>query len=373
MKKSGVSRYNELIHNNEICVSCYQKQTRKTCTACRRFRKVIETSKGLLCKKCHQLGEVDCPCCGNKMPAGQGRRCLDCYWNSRLERETTINMYLFKSDRIKRSYKDFITWFVERSNNKNVVLEHLKFVLFFKTCDELWQQIPSYENLIQEFKPEGMRHYLTILRWLIDTEQIIIDLKVKDEVAEQERLLKLLGKFDTLPASIESYYKFLNEKLALKKTSLKSIRLALQPAVDIYIDMSINPQQLPLQTHLDAYLKQKRGQFNAIYGFVSHINRTYESNLNCKRIDPAILRKEKRRKLEAKLIMLNEILLPTEEDNITWILTSLEYFHNLKLSKKIFRSLSIIDKGDRLIIHYLDEKYKYNDKYVIPSLEKYMI
>jgi len=371
VKKTNVSRYNELNHNEEVCVSCYQKQTRKTCTACKRFRKVIETPKGGLCEKCHQFGEINCPCCGNKMPAGQGKRCLDCYWNSRLEHETKLNQYLFKSDEVKKAYKDFINWFLERSNSMHVVLTHLKFTLFFKTCDELWQKIPLYENLIQEFKPDGLRHYLTVLRWLIETEQIIVDLKVKAEVAEQERIYKLLNKFDIIPTSVQLYYEFLNQKLELGKTSLKSIRLALQPAVDIYIDMSINTQQLPSQEHLDDYLKQKRGQFNAIYGFISHINRTYKTNLECTEVDPAILRKEKRKKLETKLIILHEKLLPTEKDNMNWILTSLEYFHNLKVSKRLFSALSIIDNGDRLIVNCSKVIGNYNSKYVIPSLEKY--
>src|SRR5690606_4896309 len=99
--------------------------------------------------------------------------------------------------------------------------------------------------------------------------------------------------------------------------------------------------------------------------------RTYKTNLECTEVDPAILRKEKRKKLETKLIILHEKLLPTEKDNMNWILTRLEYFHNLKVSKRLFSSLSIIDNGDRLIVNCSKVIGNYNSKYVIPSLEKY--
>lgn len=361
--KIGVSRYNELPHDNEICVSCYQRETRATCSACRRFRKVIDTPTGVLCGKCHEFGEVDCPCCGGQMPAGQGKECEDCYWSHRLQREVAINLYLFKSDKIKKSYEAFIKWFINRTDNKNVVLEHLKFTTFFKTCDEVWHEIPSYSSLVQEFKPEGLRHHLTVLRWLIDTEQVTVNLDIKNEVAEKERILNLLNKLEVLPESIETYYEFLNEKLALKKTSLKSIRLALQPAIGIYVELSINRHQKPSQEQLDAYLRLKQGQLSAITGFVSHINRKYGTNIQCNPPDPEILRKDRRKILERDLIAINHLRNPTRKDYERWVVISLEYFHELKIIRKTLATLNIEKSQDKAIIKYNKQEY------VIPYLD----
>lgn len=362
--KVGVSRYTELSHDDAVCVSCYQRQTRSTCSACRRFRKVVETPEGQLCKKCHELGEIDCPCCSKKMPAGFGKRCWDCYWSERLQREVKTNLNLFKSNAIKTSYKAFISWFVDCADNQKVVLEHIKFTTFFKTCDMLWHKIPIYKNLVQEFKPEGLRHNLTVLRWLIDTEQVTVDLKIKDEIAEKERIVALLSKFEVLPESIESYYEFLNGKLLLKQTTLKSIRLALQPAVGVYIELSVNMQQQPSQAHLDTYLRQKHGQYNAIHGFVSHINRKYGSKLQCNKPDMEIIRKDKVIQLEKDLMTINQVSNPTKKDGEQWIIMSLEYFHSLKLSKKDLWTLAISQDKDRIVIEYQ------NQEYVIPFLEK---
>ena len=361
--KIGVSRYTELPHDNEVCVSCYQRETRATCSACRRFRKVIKTPTGVLCEKCHEFGEVDCPCCGGKMPAGQGNKCEDCYWSHRLQREVAINLYLFKSDKIKKSYEAFIKWFINRTDNKNVVLEHLKFTAFFKTCDELWHEIPSYNSLVQEFKPEGLRHHLTVLRWLINTEQVIVNLDIKNEVAEKERILNLLDKLEVLPESIQTYYKFLNEKLALKKTSLKSIRLALQPAIDIYIELSIDRRQQPSQGQLDAYLRLKRGQLSAITGFVSHINRRQGTNIQCNKPDSEVVRKDRRKILERDLIAINHIPNPTRKDYESWIIISLEYFHELKISRKTLATLTVDQNNDKAIVKYSRQEY------VIPCLD----
>ena len=317
----------------------------------------------MLCEKCHEFGEVDCPCCGGKMPAGQGNKCEDCYWSHRLQREVAINLYLFKSDKIKKSYEAFIKWFINRTDNKNVVLEHLKFTAFFKTCDELWHEIPSYNSLVQEFKPEGLRHHLTVLRWLINTEQVIVNLDIKNEVAEKERILNLLDKLEVLPESIQTYYKFLNEKLALKKTSLKSIRLALQPAIDIYIELSIDRRQQPSQGQLDAYLRLKRGQLSAITGFVSHINRRQGTNIQCNKPDSEVVRKDRRKILERDLIAINHIPNPTRKDYESWIIISLEYFHELKISRKTLATLTVDQNNDKAIVKYSRQEY------VIPCLD----
>ena len=361
--KIGVSRYAELPHDNEVCVSCYQRETRKTCSACRRFRKVIDTPTGVLCQKCHELGEITCPCCGENMPAGQGKECESCYWGHRLQREVAINLYLFKSDKIKISYEAFIKWFIERTDNKNVTLEHLKFTAFFKTCDDIWSEIPTYTSLVQDFKPEGLRHHLTVLRWLIDTEQVVVDLEIKHEIAEKERIANLLNKFEVLPEPIESYYAFLNEKLALKKTSLKSIRLALQPAVGIYVELGIDRWKKPSQEQLDTYLRLKQGQFSAITGFVSHINRKYGANIQCNKPDAEVIRKDRRRILERDLIAINHLTNPTEKDYEKWIIISLEYFHELKISRKALKILVIELNSDTFVVNYRKQKY------VIPYLD----
>ncbi|MGP5230472.1 hypothetical protein [Psychrobacter celer] len=297
------------------------------------------------------------------MPAGFGKRCWDCYWSGRLQREVEVNLYLFKSDKIKAAYKDFINWFIDRTCNQKVAMEHLKFTTFFETCDEVWHEIPSYNSLVQEFKPEGLRHHLTVLRWLIDTEQVIVNLDIKNEVAEKERILNLLNKLEVLPESIETYYEFLNEKLALKKTSLKSIRLALQPAIGIYVELSINRHQKPSQEQLDAYLRLKQGQLSAITGFVSHINRKYGTNIQCNPPDPEILRKDRRKILERDLIAINHIPHPTRKDYERWVVISLEYFHELKISRKTLATLNIEQNQDKAIVKHNKQEY------VIPCLD----
>ena len=297
------------------------------------------------------------------MPAGFGKRCWDCYWGERLQREVETNLHLFKSDNIKTAYQDFINWFVERSDNQNVVLEHLKFTTFFKTCDELWHKIPSYNSLVREFKPEGLRHYLTALRWLIETEQVVVDLKIKNEIAEKERIFNLFEKFEAVPESIGSYYEFLNEKLSRKKTSIKSIRLALQPAVGIYIELGINRLQQPSQEQLETYLRQKQGQLSAITGFISHLNRKYDTNIQCNKPDPEVIRRDRRKKLEKEIIAINLIPNPTSKDYEKWIAISLEYYHELKVSKKTIATLNPDQDKHKVTIKYD------NQEYVIPSLE----
>ncbi|MGP5104758.1 hypothetical protein ACTXJH_12545 [Psychrobacter celer] len=298
------------------------------------------------------------------MPAGFGQRCWDCYWSERLQREVEVNLYLFKSDKIKAAYKDFINWFIDRTCNQKVAMEHLKFTTFFETCDEVWHEIPSYNSLVQEFKPEGLRHHLTVLRWLIDTEQVIVNLDIKNEVAEKERILNLLNKLEVLPEPIETYYEFLNEKLALKKTSLKSIRLALQPAIGIYVELSIERHQKPSQEQLDAYLRLKQGQYNAIYGFISFLNKNHKLQLVCLKPNKDELKKFKKKELERKIIEISGKPKPlSPKDEIRWLQLAMAYFHQVNINLNVIKTLTVQPCNEKM------SKVLFNSKeYWIPTI-----
>lgn len=356
-RKTNISRYSDLPHDLKICTTCYQRQTHQSCSACKRFRKLIETPKGQLCQKCHELGEVNCSYCNQKMPAGLGSKCWNCYWSQRLEKEVKVTLYLFESEKIKQSFKSFIEWLVKYVGINHATIRYHKFIDFFVTCDDLWQKIPSYDSLVQEFKPEGLRHHLTVLRWLVDTTQIVIDLKIKSEIAEEERISNLLGKFEELPKPIQRYYEFLNQKLALKKTSLQSIRLALQPVVGLYLQFNLQGQQKPSQAQLDGYLKEKHGQFNALYGFVSFINKQYALKLKLSKPSTDTIKKIRRKQLEKELIKLNQASNLTSKDQQRWLSIGLEYFHGLKVSSKVASSLKTDVREDRIVVHYHDYDY----------------
>lgn len=361
--KRNISRYSKLSHDQAVCESCYQNYFMETCSLCHKYRELVDTEQGRICKKCDEFGEVPCQSCNKLMPAGMGKHCQDCYWSKRLLHETNLNTYLLTSSEIKKAYSDFIEWFADSKGSMVAALKHNKFVYFFIQCDEIWHKIPSYESLVQEFKPNGLREYLTVLRWLILTEQITIDASVKEQVAEQERIANLLAKFDDkIPRCINEYHKFLDQKLLNGKTSLKSVRLALQPAVGLCIEYQVKGSNRPSQEHIDNYLLIKHGQYSALYGFVTFLNKNYHLSLVCRKPSKDKILKTNRREVEKRMIVLYQRPKPLSiKDKSRWLQLAMIYFHGVDMNLKTLASLEtkdiIVNEEHAVVIRLKDGEY----------------
>lgn len=79
--------------------------------------------------------------------------------------------------------------------------------------------------------------------------------------------------------------------------------------------------------------------------------------------DAEVVRKDRRRILERDLIAINHLTNPTEKDYEKWIIISLEYFHELKISRKSLKILAIELNSDTFVVNYRKQKY------VIPYLD----
>lgn len=358
--KSNVSSYSALMHNQPVCISCYQKHFHETCESCRRYRKLIDTDNGRICKKCHEQGLIPCGNCNKLMPAGLGEKCWDCYWLDRLAHETKLNSYLFSFESIKNDYQEFVSWLSTNRGAKTAKLKNNNFIEFFIRCDELWGEIPSYKILVHEFKPEGLRHNLTVLRWLIDTNRVTEDLEIKSYVAEQERIIKLLNKFNSeLPREVSQYYKFLMKRHHSKEIALKTVRMNLQPVIGIYTTFEIEAGYTPNQEQIDAYLLQRSGQYNSLIGFISFLNQEYDISLRCGRPRQKDIAKATRKQLEETLMQLASKPEPlTAKDRLTWYQVAMALFHNTSVSLnalKIIKPKSMND--DMQIIEYNNKDY----------------
>lgn len=350
--KRGVSSYSKLSHDQAVCVSCFQSYFRETCRLCHKYRELVSTEQGKICQRCHEFGEIPCEVCHKPMPAGMGKRCEDCYWSQRLENETKLNAYLLTSRKLKQAYSDFIIWFEIEKSSKTAALKHNNFINFFTRCDDVWGQIPNYDGLVQEFKPNGLREYLTVLRWLIVTDQITVDASTKDLIAEKERIINLLAKFDDqTPKLISNYHDFLIQRQLERKTSLKSIRLALQPAIDLCIEYELKGSNKPLQEHIDGYLLIKHGQYNSLYGFVTFLNKEYDLNLICVKPDKNEVLKANRKELEKQVIkFISENKILSKNNELQWFQLGMMYFHGVKVSLSSLKNLQTHPLGNNEII-----------------------
>lgn len=360
-EKSNISRYKNIPHDEAVCENCYHKYTHNTCPCCKRYRKLIDTANGKMCQKCHNQGQIPCPSCHNTMWAGVGERCWDCYWSSKISHEVKLNQHIFETQSMKDSYADFVEWFGRNKGLVKANIKHNDFIDFFVRCDGLWGKIPSYEILVKEFKPEGLRHNLTVLRWLVDTQQIVIDENIKNQVAEESRIKQLLAKLGVeTPLIIRNYYEYLLARQIQKGTALKTVRLSLQPVVDIYYQYQLINDSMPSQAQLDGYLKQKSGQLNNLSSFIVFLKEQHQANLTAKPPSKKLIAKIKRKDAENELMALAKSPLPLSDENqLKWLQMSLVYFHSISLDIQAIRKsqVSYVDSTNMLAVCYKGKKY----------------
>lgn len=359
--KRNISSYSRLSHDQAVCTNCFQGHFMQSCSLCGRYRELVDSEQGKICQKCHEFGEIPCESCNKPMPAGMGKKCNECYWNQRLEHETEVNIYLLSSEIMRQAYTQFTKWFAAEKGSMTATLKHNNFINFFTRCDEIWSKIPSYESLVKEFKPNGLRENLTVLRWLIKTKQIIVNPKIKEQIAEQERIINLLAKFnDNEPTCIKNYHSFLSQKLLKRKTSLKSVRLALQPATGLYIEYNVTDLNTPTQEQVNSYLLLKHGQYSSLYGFICFLNKEYNLNLTCEKPTKNEIFKANRKEVEKQIIdLFNQKKLLSKTDKLKWLQLSMMYFHCVHISLSSLKTLKSkqVDQRNMIILIYDRKEY----------------
>ncbi|AAU38620.1 MULTISPECIES: hypothetical protein [Pasteurellaceae] len=334
-------RYRSLVTNESVCLQCYRRYTFATCKNCRRYRKVHNQEKQL-CKKCDEKLLSTCSKCKGEMPSGYGNVCPDCARRSLLFNMIRLNGHILRNKAVKTAYKKFIFWYMRKCGISVVLHKGSDFMRFFIDCDDIWQKIPDYAELVTHFKPNGLRANLTVLRWLLDTNQVVVDEALKDDLAEMQRIQSLFNKLKESIPCIASYYKLLQRRYDDGKTSLKSVRLALQPAIDLISSQAVT--DYPTQEQLNNYLSEKTGQIAAITGFINHLKSAYRREL---KIDRKLIQQMKAKQLKkhyskrlVELYKQTELTTAEQMDLLSVVLYSL---HGIEIKKPKFDAIVLID------------------------------
>lgn len=326
-----------------MCASCRNRDTRKpttqkthnpqlgTCTSCRRYRPLITAECGQrLCKRCLEIGTVHCTYCHSAMPAGRGSMCESCYWDQLYEKRVAMNSAALSGTFFEGLWKDYARWLKKRRGADRAALIINRYIAFFLELLKLGSHIPSYFELVSHFGAEGLRRVRNVVTWLEETKQIEIDEKIKNYVIEEQRVNRLTDIFepDSYSAKlIWQYNEHLHEKLNNNQTSMRSIRLALSPAVAL-LQRSYAERRKPTQDDVDIFIKCSPGQFAAITGFINFLSHHSSLELRLPR-KPKRSGASRRRNLEKQLLALYSKISPDTSDEVLWIELGLKYFHNI--------------------------------------------
>ncbi|AJY52830.1 hypothetical protein [Halomonas sp. KO116] len=128
-------------------------------------------------------------------------------------------------------------------------------------------------------------------------------------------------------------------------TSHTSARLALSAAAALLLNTDREGQRLPNQGDVDSYLSTVPGQAALVTGFTNFLNRQHATTLT-PRVDEKRARKRRKEKLARTMIQMAKCTDQGEEWKERWIVTTMEYCHDKKVSKKALRQQTIEHSGD---------------------------
>ena len=321
-------------HELRVCERC-ARGDHETCAACRHYRPLIESSdERRLCAACLEKGDIPCPKCGQPMPAGCGKQCWTCYWTALAETRAQAHCAAFSSSALLERFQAFGTWLIRKVGGRKAALNIHKYSQFFLDIERQWQDIPDYETLLRHFSAGGLRRYLLPMRWMEECGLVAPDAAVREADSDRRRIEASL---DRLPEGSRfrkvaiGYHEILMARVTKGVTTLRSLRLALSPAVSLLMfadDMACMP---PDQKALDGFLRQAPGQRAALAGFVKYLREEHGAEITLPKHDFRRAYSYRRKKLEAKMLVLMREDGTDRDKMRRWLSVALAYFHDLPL------------------------------------------
>jgi len=319
-----------------ICNSCFTG-TLPTCSSCGYKRKAFfyDFSKKPQCRICIEETRL-CRECALEIPAGSGHYCIECSYSRTLNRRIkkgAITLSPYFSD----LFKDFGEWLMDRRGVGFSAAHINKYLPYFSNLDELAKKLerrPNYREIVARFTVAMTRKNLLVTVFLDEFGVVMVDQSIKDEYSNLDMIERHMDKFDknsAYYAMLEAYYFELLGRLESSKTTVRSLRLAMTPAVKLLLACEHFGIEKPTNDMLDGVMWVSPGQRSAITGFVNFLNRKYGLNLALSSRSELVIEKPKETKMQLKDRLIRMLRQPVLSENYSHdlLILSLAYFHKL--------------------------------------------
>ena len=277
-----------------LCQKCYSKHL-DICYSCGYRRKAFAFTleKKPLCKSCATEVIRKCTKCGQEFPAGQGRICQTCHYTKTLDSKVTFIAGSFTH--LGKSFTGFSKWLLKRRGLLFTATHIQNYQLYFFQIDELYEELrrmPSYEELLNRFKTATNKKYLLVHLFLNDSNLIKIDKSITDKYANFNLIEKQLALFEkgTMQYKItQEYYSYLYGKLEGKQLQIRSVRLALTPAIKFLQYCQNFKDPAPSMYILEGYLWLYAGHRASVTEFINFFAKQYSYDLQITKVPKATL------------------------------------------------------------------------------------
>jgi len=319
-----------------ICNSCFTG-TLPTCSSCGYKRKAFfyDFSKKPQCRICIEETRF-CRKCTLEIPAGSGHYCIECSYSRTLNRRIK-NGVITLSPYFSGLFKDFGEWLKVRRGAVFSATHIKKYLPYFRNLDELAARLnrqPNYKEIVGSFTVAMTRKYLLVTVFLDEVGVVVVDQSIKNEYSNLDMIERYMDKFDKNSpyyTMLEAYYSELLGRLESSKTTVRSLRLAMTPAVKLLLACEHFGIEKPTNDILEGVMWVSPGQRSAITGFVNFLNRKYGLNLVLSSRSELVIEKPKETKMQLKGRLIRMLRRPVKSENYSHdlLVLGLAYFHQL--------------------------------------------
>ena len=262
---------------------------------------------------------------------------------------------------LNSTFIKFSNWLLKRKNSEFTALNIQHYYGYFFLLDEIcleYKRLPTYEEIVSKLTVSKTREYLLVTIFLNEMEIIKIDNKIKEEYANLDMIDKYLNTFERATKNhslIEKYYLFLQQKLN-NKTTTRSIRLALTPAIKFLNYCENFKNSTPSNYILEGYLWCYGGQKAAITGFINFLQKKGNLNISIKNIYSFdfIVSSASKEILKKRFLDILELPSIHKSKEQYFYKMAIGYLHNIEIPKNVYINKNEIKKdrnGDYLILN----------------------
>lgn len=353
-----ISRFNDDLR---VCPKCATRDY-ETCPSCHKYRLLELNQNGhKICKKCNEQPLKNCTVCEVQIAAGCGSLCDECYWNKNLLAKLDRNKKLFESEFLKDKFSEYVEWMKNTLGTHKAALNINKHTEFFVITEDLWHDlVPTYINLLQLLRANGLRKYELVMRWLNENHNIIAESALKNVCSEIDQIDNLIENLVDSPNAhrvVNNYKNKMLSKVKSGKTSIRSARLAIKPAVGLMQFVISAQKNLPEIADVKAYLTEFSGQAAALTGFINFLNEQYSTTIDYPTIKKSsFIQDVCKIKLEQELLKM--LSLEQSIDAVSWVKKGLQFFHKMSYQETLkVKAEMIVEVEDGYNVLYQNQNY----------------
>jgi hypothetical protein len=250
-------------------------------------------------------------------------------------------------------FTQFGDWLVARRGVQFAATHIQNYFQFFLELDKFsldCAEIPSYKSMVKQFTVAMTRKNLLVTIFLDEIGVISVEKSIKNDYSSLDSIERYLRKFEsnsTFSKYLNHYFNLISAKLCSGKTSVRSIRLALTPAVKLLESCQYFNIDFPTNELLYAFLWVSPGQRASITGFINFLNHSYQLGLVIPERKDIIIHRHKlsHAQLKQRLILLLREPKYSASYKGKLMTVSLAYFHRVSIPKLVCNSSIILKKN----------------------------